>query len=160
MQDSDTDFEQQSTRMIVAGFNRAAKRPILIGAGVVLMLLCAMAFQAGNGRRALLQDNAMLASGRGPDISPDSFKPKTGAVYGLSTVEVVLNSDGELTVDGKHLSTGRYHDVQLTAGEHTMVAHLGDKVLTEKFRTGADESLRFEFQKSRVRVFREVTATP
>ncbi len=159
MQDTDTDFDQQSTRMIVAGFNHAARRPIAIGAAVVLLLLCAMAFQVG-GRKALLRDNAMQASGRGPTVAQDSFTPKASAVYGLSTVEVVLNNDGELMVDGKRLSAGRFHDVQLVAGEHTMVARLGDKILTEKFRTGSDESLRFEFQKSRVRVFREVTATP
>ena len=151
------EFEVQNTTTLVAGFQTATRRPVIIGAGVAAMLLCAMSFQMGS-RRNLLRDNTVSAEQAMRGGADTAFKPVNSPVYGLSTVEVVLSNDGELTVDGKKLHGSRFHDLQLTAGMHTMVAHLGDKIMTEKFRTGADESLRFEFQKSRVRIFREVAA--
>lgn len=154
------DFDSPNTSILVAGFHRGAKIPVLVGAVIVAVVLGAMFFTVG-GRGATLRNNTLVASGRAPvDPRPANFAPVNSPVYGLSTVEVVLNNDGELMVDGKRLRNGRFHDLQLAAGDHTMVAHLGDKILTEKFRTGADESLRFEFQKSRVRVFREVAVSP
>jgi hypothetical protein len=152
------DVPVDSTRMLVNRMldkRRSMRVPIIAGGVAVAVLLAAMLLRLGSHREINLDVAGPVYVSKTHTDAAAATPAEPNGAQPPAHVEVVLNTAGQIWLDGRSLGSARKHDLDLKPGTYVLVGKLGTRTMTQKLTVASRDSLRVEFQSSRVRVLRE-----